>query len=166
LSYDVKNPILLPRKSFLALLIVRDFHERIKHLGVSSTLNAIRNAGFWIPEGRATVKSIISKCILCKKLNSLSLKYPKITDFVANRVNFTKPFQHTGVDYTGHIYVKYGEKVVKMYILICTCLYVRAIHLELLPSLSTSDFLMASVRFTNLHCIPNNLYSDNASTFL
>jgi hypothetical protein len=166
LSYDVKNPILLPRESFLALLIVRDFHERIKHLGVSSTLNAIRNAGFWIPKGRATVKSIISKCILCKKLNSLSFKYPKVTDFVADRVNFTKPFQHTGVDYTGHIYVKYGDKVVKMYILIFTCLNVRAIHLELLPSLSTSDFLMAFVRFTNLHCIPNNLYSDNASTFL
>jgi hypothetical protein len=166
LSYDVKNPILLPRDSFLTLLIVRDFHERIKHLGVSSTLNAIRNAGFWIPKGRATVKSILSKCVLCKKLNSFSFKYPKVTDFVADRVNFVKPFQHTGVDFTGHLYVKYGNAVIKMYVLIFTCLNIRAIHLELLPSMSTSDFLMAFVRFTNVHGIPNNLYSDNANTFL
>ena len=53
-----------------------------------------------------------------------------------------------------------------MYILVFTCLNVRAIHLELLPDMSCAQFLLAFVRFANLHCIPDKVYSDNASTFL
>jgi hypothetical protein len=53
-----------------------------------------------------------------------------------------------------------------MYLVIFTCLNIRAIHLELVPSMSSADFLMAFVRFCNLYGIPKALYSDNASSFL
>ena len=54
----------------------------------------------------------------------------------------------------------------KMYLLVFTCLNVRAIHLELLPDMTCEQFLLAFIRFSNVHCIPSKIYSDNASTFL
>lgn len=166
LTYDLQNPVLLPKDGFFTVLIVRDFHERCKHLGVNSTLNALRNNGFWLPKGRSVIKSVLSECIVCKKINSYSFRYPKRTDFIADKVNFAKPFDHTGIDYTGHFHVKFGDTVTKMYIIIFTCLNVRAVHLELVPSMTTHDFLLAFIKFTSFHCIPTSIYSDNANTFI
>ena len=165
-SHDIKCPVLLPRFSTLTELIIHDAHDRCKHLGTASTLNFLRKNGYWIPKGRARVKSILSKCILCKKLNSLAYKYPQPTDFIRDKTKFQTPYQHTGIDFTGHVFVKQGNCVVKMYILIFTCLNIRSIHLELLPSLTCKDFLLAFIRFCNSCNIPSVVYSDNANTFL
>ena len=166
INYNLCNPIVLPRDSNLTKLYVWFFHEKTKHLGVNSTLNCLRNHGFWIPKGRIVVKSVISDCILCRKMNCLPFKYPKVTDFIADRVNYVRPFRYTGVDFTGHFFVSYGGKVVKMYICIFTCLNIRAVHFELLPNMSTESFLLCFVRFVNLFNIPETIFSDNANTFL
>ena len=42
----------------------------------------------------------------------------------------------------------------------------RAIHLELLPSLTIGHFLQAFLRFTNYYRIPEVVFSDNQSTFI
>ena len=138
---------MLPRDSFLTELIVWHNHSKCMHLGTPSTLNRIRTSGYWITKGRATVKSILAKCITCKKINSLAFKYPKPTDYYGDKVNIIKPFYNTGIDFTGHFNVKLGDKIQKMYILVFTCLNVRAIHLELLPDMSCAQFLLAFVRF-------------------
>lgn len=52
-----------------------------------------------------------------------------------------------------------------MYILIYTCLNIRAIHLDLLPDMSTQSFLSSFMRFTNTFGLVDYLYSDNAKTF-
>ena len=108
-NYDVRNPLMLPRDSFLTELIVWDNHGRCMHLGTPSTLNMIRTSGYWITKGRATVKSILAKCIACKKINSLAFKYPKPTDYYGDKVNIIKPFYNTGIDFTGHFNVKLGD---------------------------------------------------------
>ena len=164
-DYNLINPIMLPKDSFYSKLLVRDFHKQCKHLGVASTLNRLRTCCYWLPKGRATIKQVLSDCITCKKINAFSFRYPRVTDFIKDKVNFTKPFQHTGVDYTGHFFVKMGDVVSKFYLLVFTCLSIRAIHLELVPSMSTSDFLLAFVKFCNIYNAPFSLYSDNASTF-
>jgi len=86
--------------------------------------------------------------------------------FIRDKVNFERPYFHTGIDYTGHMFVKYGDTVTKMYMLVFTCLCIRSIHIELLPSMSCKDFLLAFTRFTNIYSVPSSIYSDNASTFL
>lgn len=53
-----------------------------------------------------------------------------------------------------------------MYLVVFTCLNIRAIHLELVPSLSVKDLLFAFVKFVNAHCHPTVIYTDNASNFL
>ena len=165
ISFDVANPIMLPKDSFFSELVVRDFHERCKHLGVASTLNRLRTCGYWLPKGRMVIKRILSECILCKKINAFPFRYPKRTDFVGDRVNFSRAFEHTGVDYTGHFFIKIGNETRKFYLIVFTCLNIRAVHLELVPSMTSSDFLLSFIKFCNLYGTPASLYSDNASTF-
>ena len=116
-SYDIQNPVLMGKGHKLTELIVGFYHYSCKHLGLQTTLNNVRTGGFWIPKMRQVVKSILSKCIICRKFNSLSFRYPQMTNLPKYRVNLVKSFQHTGVDFTGHLWVKNEEgEVVKMYI--------------------------------------------------
>ena len=83
-------------------------------------------------------------------------------------MNLIKPFNHIGVDYTGHFWVKdeVSGGTVKMFVLIFTCLNIRAVHFELLPDMSTWNFVLAFKRFYNMYSLPQILYSDNAKTFI
>jgi len=165
-NFDLCNPILLPKDCHLTALIVEYFHDKSLHLGVSSTLNSVRNAGFWIPHGRSAVKRVLNSCSICKRFNSIPFRYPKRTDFIADRVNFVVPYKHVGIDFTSHIYTMFGDDKTKMYLLIFTCLNIRAVHIELVPDMSSVSFLLAFVRFCNIFGMPEKLYSDNANTFL
>ena len=90
-----------------------------------------------------------------------------MTNLPKHRVNSIKPYMHTGVDFTGHLFVKneFGENS-KMYLLIFTCLNVRAVHIELVPDMSAQSFVLAFLRFVNLYGVPSYLYSDNARSFV
>ena len=165
-EYDLINPILLAKDHDLTKLIIQDCHEKCQHLGIGSTLTKVRMSGFWIPKIRQAVKNVISPCMMCKRFNSLSFKYPKVTNLPKHRVNFIKPFQHTGIDYTGHIFVKDSKGYKKMYLLIFTCLNIRAVHIELLPDMDTQSLVLAIIRFTNIYGVPSHLYSDNARSFI
>ena len=76
-----------------------------------------------------------------------------------------KPFQHTGIDYTGHIRVQENRKSRKMYLLIFTCMNVQAIHIELVLDMSIRAFIQALIRFCNIHGASTHIYSDNARSF-
>ena len=165
-EYDVIHPILLPKKHQLTKLIIEDCHLKCQHLGISAMLNKVRLSGFWIPKARQAVKNVISPCCVCKRFNSLSFKYPRVTNFPKHRVNFVKPFRHLGIDYTGHVWVKDGKVVKKFYLLVFTCLNVRAVYIDLVPEMSTNHFILAFIRFTNLYGIPSHIYSDNARSFI
>ena len=166
LNFDQKNPILLPKSNHLTELLIWDAHLCCKHMGPSVTLNAIRRRGLWISQGRSVIKNVLKKCVTCAKINSYSFRYPRPNSFVGDRVNFVKPFNYTGIDYTAHFMVKFGENIVKMYLLLFTCLNTRAVHLDLVPSLNCEHFLLSFSKFCNLYTIPAKIFSDNASTFL
>ena len=167
-NYDVHNPVLLPREHKFTSLSINYCHLKVQHLGIGTTLNYLRELGYWIPKGRAAVKSEIGNCTVCRKYNALAFKYPKFTDMPKHHMNLAKPFNHVGVDYTGHFWVKdeLSDKPVKMFILVFTCLNVRAVHFELLPDMSSENFILAFQRFCNFYTIPQYLYSDNAKSFL
>ena len=54
LSLDEKHPIIVPRRSHLATILIRHYHEQVKHQGRHITEGAIRSAGFWILSWRET----------------------------------------------------------------------------------------------------------------
>lgn len=166
LSYEVMNPILIAGNSSFTDLIIEDTHKRCQHLGVSSTLNALRNSGFWLPRPRPQIKKVLKACMPCIKMNALPYRYPKPTDFVGDKVNFIRSFENTGVDFTGHFFVKLSNSFVKLYLIIFTCLSIRAVHLEIVPDMTTKSSLSAFVRFSNRFGFPKCLYSDNAPSFI
>ena len=166
LAYELKNPIILHRKSHLTKLLISERHEACHHLGTNITLSKVRTAGFWIPKGRSCVKEVVRNCMICKKFNVRPFQYPKPTDFISDKINFKTPFKFTGIDFTGHFFVKFGHNVVKMYLLLFTCLNVRAIHLELVPNMSCTEFLNAFTRFSSIFGLPTKVFSDNANTFI
>ena len=167
LYYDnsVLYPIILPPDSPVTNLLVTHFHQMCKHLGIQTTVNLIRTSGFWIPRARQVVKKVLSSCMTCQKYNAFSYRYPKFTNMSKSQMNLVRPFLHTGVDYTGALHVFDGGKERKYYILLYTCMSIRAVHLDLLPDMSTDSFIMSFVRFTNLYGVPSHLYSDNALSF-
>ena len=82
-------------------------------------------------------------------MNAHHYKYPRPPAYDSNKMDFKTPYEHTGMDYTGHVYVKAGENYVKMYLLVFTCLNIRSIHVEVLPDLTCRSFLLAFTRFSN-----------------
>ena len=77
-----------------------------------------------------------------------------------------KPFEVTGVDFTGALYVRDPGKETKAYICLFTCGLSRAIHLETVRDLSVDTFMQAFHRFAARKSLPRLLLSDNASTYV
>ena len=74
-----------------------------------------------------------------------------MTNMPMSYLNLVKPYQHTGFDYIENFAVQdhVTGAMIKMYILIFTCLNIRAVHLDLISDLSTSSFLWSFRRFCN-----------------
>ena len=78
----------------------------------------------------------------------------------------TQPFEVTGVDYTGALYVRNTGIETKVYICLFTCTTTRAIDLEVVEDLTVETFLLAFRRFASRKSLPRKLISDNASTLV
>ena len=167
LKHDVVNPLVMAKNHHLTKLLIYYAHCQSMHMGLQSTLNYLRIHGLWILKSRQAVLSVISGCIVCKRYNARSQKYPGPAVLPSSRVKLSVPFAHTRVDYTGHYYIRdnQGGKF-KVYILIFTCFNTRAVHLEAVSNMSTAKFILAFVRFVNRYGIPLAIYSDNAKSFL
>ena len=71
-------------------------------MGSGSTLNFLREQGFWIHKGLVAAKTEISHCTVCRKYNALAYKYPKVVAMPKHHMNLVKPFNHVVIDFTGH----------------------------------------------------------------
>ena len=167
-NYDVYSPVLLPKGNKFTSLFIKHCHGKVQHMGTGTTLNYLRKQGMWISRGLTAVKAEINNCTICKMYNALAYKYSKVVDMSKHQMNLVKPFNHVGVDCTGHFWVKdeVSGSTVKMFVLIFTCLNIRAVHFELLLDMSTRNFVLAFQRFCNMYSLPQILYSDNAKTFI
>ena len=108
-SFDVKHPIILPRKGHITYLIVKYYHERIKHKGRGITLNALRSSGYWIIGGSSAVGNYIRNCVDCRKLRSKA-EEQKMGDLPPDRVDPEPPFTFCAVDFFGPWYIKKAAK--------------------------------------------------------
>lgn len=104
LPYAIKHPMLLPKDHAVTKMIIRDVHCRNIHAGTQATLNSIRQQ-FWIPNGKSVIRSILHKCVTCRKVKPRTLNHP-MGDLPKVRVAQSRPFLHTGVDYCGPIFIK------------------------------------------------------------
>ena len=65
LTYDSKNPVLLPKNHHISYLITKETHET-NHTGVATT-TALTRRKFWIIRVQKLAKSIKKKCVYSKK---------------------------------------------------------------------------------------------------
>ena len=75
---ETKLPILISRKENFTKLLIKHIHHKIFHLGTSHTLAEIRNT-YWIPKGRPTVKTVLKKCSLCRRLQGESYQIKQMS---------------------------------------------------------------------------------------
>ena len=168
IPFDAKHPILLPVDHHLTVLIIDDCNQRVLHNGVKETLTELRSR-FWVTRGRQTVRKVISKCVNCKKTEGKHYAVPPTAPLPQFRVEENPAFTNTGIDFAGPLFVRSGENeeqsnMQKVYLALFTCESTRAVHLEVVPNLSTETFIRSFKRFICRRGIPK-LVSDNAKTF-
>ncbi|KAL8567647.1 hypothetical protein ACOMHN_054459 [Nucella lapillus] len=162
---NIKNPVILPKKSHLSCLLALNYHENCGHQGRTTTISAIRSAGYWIVGLRSVVSSVIHHCIKCTRQRGQPAGQ-KMADLPEERTQPAPPFSHTGIDCFGPFEACEGRRNVKRWGLIFTCLASRAIHLEVLEDMSTDAFLCALRRFIALRGNVKTLRSDMGTNFV
>ena len=166
IPYATKHPILLPKGHHLTSLIVLRAHERVHHDGTRETLTEVRSR-YWIVQGRSVVKMVLHNCTLCRKFEGKSYLAPPPPPLPKFRVREEPPFSCTGVDFAGPFYVKTSgtTAVSKVWLCLYTCCIVRAVHLDIVPDLTTESFLRSFKRFSARRGLPRKMISDNGKTF-
>ncbi|XP_062710822.1 uncharacterized protein LOC134288907 [Aedes albopictus] len=162
--FGMKYPIILPKDHYLTALLVDSYHRRFKHQNRETVFNEIRQQ-FRIPKLRPLIQRVARSCQSCR-LRKSAPRPPIMAPLPKVRLTpHIRAFSHTGVDYFGPILVKQGRSLVKRWVALFTCLTTRAVHLEIVYSLSTQSCVMAIRRFVARRGFPSDLYSDNGTCF-
>ena len=160
---STKNPIILANHHVTKLMLF-DVHIRRFHQGVEGCLSFLRRR-FCIIGGRRLLRSIKGSCVTCRRFDAkpASEAAPPLP---SDRVVYQRPFAVVGVDHAGPLIVKERGDHFKAWILLFVCATTRAVHLELVMSLSTEEFLRCYRRFVARYGQPSLVRSDNASVFV
>ncbi|XP_053686303.1 uncharacterized protein LOC128735844 [Sabethes cyaneus] len=160
----VAHPIILPKNHYLTLLLVDSYHRRFLHGNNETVCNEMRQK-YQISSLRRVIKQVSQNCQYCHVYKAVP-KYPMMAPLPTERLTpFIKPFTHTGIDYFGPILVKQGRSLVKRWIVLFTCLTIRAVHLEVAYSLSAHSCILAIRRFVARRGAPQSFMSDNGTNF-
>ena len=165
---NVKHPMLIGGvERHFTILLVRFGHKKVAHSGVEATLNWLRTK-YWITKERKTVKQSLMKCITCKGFNARTLLPSETPDLPSFRVDDSFSFCNVGVNFCGSLTVRSlanKDSTSKVYILLVTCASSRAVHLVLVPFLTSAAFICAFTRFVSRKALPKLVISDTAKTF-
>lgn len=155
-------PLLLPKSSLITNMIILESHARLFHSGIYSVLTELRRR-YWIPNCFSVVKRALKGCVHCRRFNSRTLKLNQspYREFRLNPSNI--PFSNVFLDYIGPYLVRVDSGKVKVYILIITCLWTRAINLKISLDLSTGEFLRSLQLHTFEFGVPQLVLSDLGS---
>ncbi|GFU73608.1 integrase catalytic domain-containing protein [Trichonephila clavipes] len=160
-THNFKFPIILPNEHPVVHLMIVRKREELMHAGVSTVMNHLRER-FWILKTRKLIRQIIQKCTRCKRF--LAQKTEVVpSSLPKDRVSNSKIFQVLGVDLAGPLHLKDRRKG---WVVSFTCAVFRAVHFELITSLSTAAFLQSLRRFISRRGRTTIIYSDNGTNFV
>ena len=166
LPAEMRNPIILPKRHQLEILLLKHLHEKRAHCGYKSLIYESRKR-FWIVGVRNMAKQVTGKCVACKKLRRQQLEQmmgqiPRLRVAAGFQA-----FHNTAIDMFGPLQLRIGRKTPKeVQVIIFTFMTTRAVHLELVTDRSTDTFLMAFRRFASLRGHPSNCWSDRGMNFV
>jgi hypothetical protein len=159
---QMKRPILLDGRHPITTLMIEAVHRQFHHKNRETVVNELRQY-LWIPKIRVHVNAVIRRCTLCA-FQKAKPQIPQMAPLPKQRLQpFAPPFANTGVDYAGPFEVTIGRRREKRWIVVFTCLSMRALHLEVANSLDTNSCVMAIRNFTNRRGCPAQMFSDNGT---
>lgn len=173
LPYETKYQLIIHPQSRLAYLLVMQMHDTTKHGGAQLVIGQLRRS-YWINRIRQVVKSVIHRCVTCKRFARLTGEQ-LMGQLPMERVSIGEPFARSGIDFAGPFLVtraagrptrSSAEGSDKAWIAIFICLITRAVHVEVLFGLTVGQFLGAFERFTTRKGRCLYLHSDNGTTFV
>ncbi|XP_060078384.1 uncharacterized protein LOC132557875 [Ylistrum balloti] len=165
-----KNPILIPGRSHIAKLLVQHHHLQVQHQGRHMTEGAIRNAGLWVTGAKRLIASTIHHCVTCRRLRG-KFSSQKMSDLPVDHLTPSPPFTLVGVDVFGPWNIitrrtRGGNASSKRWAVLFTCLYSRAVHIEIIPEMTSSSFINAMRRFIAVRGEVSEFRSDCGSNFV
>ena len=168
LPYNVRYPIILPRKSWITKLIVKYHHELGNHIaGTNQTLSSL-STKFWIVAAREAIIEWERECAMCQR-RKVKIAQQIMAPLPLNRLTTSlRAFAKVAVDFGGPFMTMQGrgKPRQKRYLCLFTCLASRAVHLEMAYSLDVDSFLNALNRMINRRGVPEEILSDNGTNFV
>lgn len=164
LAENLKHPIVLGAKHRVTELIIQQFDKSVCHAGAERVFAEIRRR-YWILQGREAVKRFQRTCSECQKWRAQPA-IPRMADLPPCRLKIgEKAFHATGVDCFGPFLIKRGRSTEKRWGIVFKCMTTRAVHIELLHTMSADSFLMSFRRFQARRGKPATLISDHGTNF-
>ena len=159
-------PIYLPDSHPFTVKIVTEAHQRTLHGGMGATMTCVRES-YWVPRLRRLTKKIIKGCKGCYRFQAKAYATPPPGKIPTDRTEGSEAFEVVGLDFTGPIkYKKSKKQEGKAYVVVYACSLTRALYLEVLTSMETTEFLQSLKRFIARRGRPRKIYSDNGRTFV
>ncbi|XP_067932907.1 uncharacterized protein [Watersipora subatra] len=115
--------------------------------------------------GSGVVKRVLNQCVGCARLR----KAPEtqlMGELPKERMEATPTFTNIGIDTFGPYYVKDKRTALKRWRLLITCLYSRAVHIEVLDDMSADTLIQALRCFMALRGPVQTIYCDNGTNFV
>ena len=170
LGINFTNPLILPARHHLAVLLIRHYHETVKHQGRHFTEGAIRAAGFWLVGAKRSISSVLFKCVTCRKLRGKT-ECQQMGNLPPERMQVAPPFTYVGTDVFGPWEVvtrrtRGGHANSKRWAVMFSCMSTRAVHIELIETMSTDSFINALRRLFAIRGSVKQIRSDCGTNFI
>ncbi|GBN40887.1 hypothetical protein AVEN_240861-1, partial [Araneus ventricosus] len=157
---NFRYPIVLPSDHIVVQKMIMHKLKTLSNCGVQTLMSILREE-FWILKSRRTIRKAIKTCTVCRRFEA---KHPEVqaAPLPEDRLRDSATFETTGIDLAGPLYLRDGSKA---WVVLNTCAVYRAVHLELVTSLTTDKFLLYLHRFIARRGRPSIIYTDNGSNF-
>ena len=118
-------------------------------------------------EEGSLIRSIIYSYVTCRRFEGRPFHGQPPLPLPPFRVKEEPPFSCTAIDFAGPLYINmHGvTKCSRVWICLYTCCVTQAMHLDVVPDLSTHTFIRSLKQFCTRRGIPHKLLSDNGKTF-
>ncbi|XP_038155609.1 uncharacterized protein LOC119792853 [Cyprinodon tularosa] len=164
LGIDTTHPLIIPARHHLGTLLIRHYHGSVKHQGRHFTEGAIRAAGFWLVGAKRSISTALFKCVTCRKLRGRA-ECQQMGNLPPERMKVAPPFTYVGVDVFGPWDVftrrtRGGQANSKRWAVMFSCMSTRAVHIELIETMTTDSFINALRRLFAIRGPAKQIRSD------
>ena len=121
----------------------------MKHQGRHFTEGSIRASGIWLVGAKRSISGLLFKCVTCRRLHGKT-EHQQMSDLTAERLQVAPPFSYVGVDVFGPWEVlsrrtRGGHANSQRWAVLFSCMCTRAVHIEIIETMSASSFINAMV---------------------